>query len=76
MVKTTEMIAKELHDKNIKSVFPEDINTLGDDFYRSFKRIPAKSRNNRISNRDDNIDDSKFRLERKFLKVRKPQKPL
>lgn len=67
------MISKELHDKNIKSVFPEDISTLGDDFYRSFKRIPAKSK---LSTRDDDIDGSKFRLERKFLKVRKPQKPL
>lgn len=67
------MISKELHDKNIKSVFPEDISTLGDDFYRSFKRIPVKSK---LSTRNDDIDGSKFRLERKFLKVRKPQKPL
>lgn len=46
----------------MKSVFPEDINALGDDFYRSFKRIPAKSRDSKILlNRDDN-DDDKFRL--------------
>lgn len=54
------MSAKELHDNNIKSVFPEDINALGDDFYRSFKRIPAKSRDSKIL-RDD-YDDDKFRL--------------
>lgn len=55
------MSAKELHDNNVKSVFPEDINTLGDDFYRSFKRIPAKSRDSKILiSRDD--DDDKFKL--------------
>lgn len=55
------MLAKKLEDKNVKSVFPEDINTLDDNFYRSFKRIPAKSRDSKIFiDKDDNID--KFRM--------------
>jgi hypothetical protein len=58
-----------------ESVFPKDIDSVGEDFYRSFKRRSTKFFDEPfISVKKD--DEYERRLERKFYNIKRISKPM
>ena len=71
----SELLGKEFSKNMTESVFPKDIDSIGEDFYRSFKRRSTKFFDEPFISvkKDDEYDK---RLERQFYNSQRASKPV